>query len=332
MSVVEPGFTMRTSDVSSLRSLMHAARDLVQDISISFSEEGLQISEQACQRNLFMFAMFRANRFEYFKATGRGQVCFCPKYMYDMLVNRQQRDVLEWSFGPDAIDTLGKKDLDTLDKKAKEEYKNDKKQCKRGNHMLMRILQDGEELTVWKIWVPLVHRTQEIYESPTTDVDYVLLFDTAQISNIISGFKEFEKDFRENWLRITCTPHQVQFEMEQGCIVGRMRWTLKTFRPSVASTDETQADPNASPISHEYRLAYLQNIIKCFSINRGSGFMYVKRGFPLVIEVKVGTLGELRLALMFRADEYDSEDDYASDTQQQGHEEEAPAGAPGVQV
>lgn len=313
-------FTMRTSDVSSLRSLMHAARDLVQEIRICFSEEGLQISEQACQDNLFMFAMFRAEKFEYFRATGKGQVCFRPKFMCDFLTNRQQRDVLEWSFGtaPPGVKTTSKH--------------------QRPDRMLMRILQDGEELSVWEVWVPLVQRSTEIYESPTTDVDYILLFDTAQISNIISGFREFDRDFLENWLRITCTPHDVLFQMEGGTAVGRMRWKLLTMRPDSSgsnslsgsgSSSSSSAESESSDkgngndsgsytdaISNEYRLAHLQNIVKCFSINRGSVFMYVKRDFPLVFEVKVGTLGELRLALMFRLDQDDS-DLYAAAAQAQ---------------
>ena len=41
-------------------------------------------------------------------------------------------------------------------------------------------------------------------------------------------------------------------------------------------------------------------MLKCFSITKGGIFMYVSKDYPLVFEVKVGSLGELKAALMFK--------------------------------
>mmetsp|Transcript_18506 Transcript_18506/g.32824 ORF Transcript_18506/g.32824 Transcript_18506/m.32824 type:complete len:292 (-) Transcript_18506:21-896(-) len=277
---------LKTPDVQSVSSLMYAAIDLVQRVHVAFDAGGLRISEEACQGNMFMFASLRAENFEEYTCKGAGVLCFNPEHLYRVLSNRQQRDVMTWTY-------------------------------KAPRRALVINVQSDDDGTLHEYTIPLENDLGESFEAPSIEVDYVLLFDTAQISNIVNGFGEFDNDFAENWLRVTCTPQSIQFDMAHGCMINKMQYVLHTMRPTSdpATTSKkrrTQA-PHADTsvtrtvrqedIVQEYRLAYLQNMVKCFSINRGSVFMYIKRDFPLVFEIKVGVLGELRLALMFRSNE-----------------------------
>jgi hypothetical protein len=63
----------------------------------------------------------------------------------------------------------------------------------------------------------------------------------------------------------------------------------------------------ASCVRAQYNLVYLTRLQKCFSTNSGVVYLYVKKGYPLVFDVKIGTLGSLRAVLMFRNE--DEEDD-----------------------
>ena len=60
-------------------------------------------------------------------------------------------------------------------------------------------------------------------------------------------------------------------------------------------------------VCHEYYIMDLHRLQKCFAINRGYILMYIKKDFPLVLEIKVGTLGVLRAVLMYRQDGFDEE-------------------------
>ena len=60
-------------------------------------------------------------------------------------------------------------------------------------------------------------------------------------------------------------------------------------------------------VTHEYYITDLHLLQKCFAINHGYIMMYIKEEFPLVIEIKVGTLGVLRAVLMYRQSGFDDD-------------------------
>lgn len=286
------GFKFKTGDVAAICDLMYGLRDLVQTVRFHVTEEGIKIGEDACMENLFLFANFRAERFTEFECSGECTICFYPEYMHKILNSHQQRDVMMCEYS-------SKKDR------------------------VVRITKypHGEESCVETYEIPLLLANPSQYVAPKRKVDYLLAFNSGMLSTILTGFNSLEKDFDQNLITINCTPNYVQFVMEHGCMINHAKFTLYTSRESRENdhppAKKTRRNKNQTPdpnqellenvervedqqaISHKYKLQYLHHMLKCFSITKGGIFMYVSKDYPLVFEVKVGALGELKAALMF---------------------------------
>ncbi len=280
-------FKFQTGDVAAMCNFMYGLRDLVKTVRFHVTPKGIKIGEAACQDNLFLFANFLAERFTMFECQGESTICFYPEHMHKVLNNHQQRDVMTCQFSSANEEVL----------------------------MITKVPQ-GDERLIEEYAIPLLAGEPDEYESPHREVDYLLAFNSGILSTILTGLNSLEKEFEDNWINITCTPEQVSFSMEGGCMIGHARFTLKTSvnsdeppqkrarrnnkSASDENLDEVDIAADQQEITHQYRLQYLHQMLKCFSITKGGIFMYVSKDYPLVFEVKVGILGELKAALMFR--------------------------------
>ena len=279
-------FKFQTGDVAAMCNFMYGLRDLVKQVRFHVTPKGIKIGEAACQDNLFLFASFLAERFTLFECTGETTICFYPEHMHRVLNNHQQRDVM------------------TCEYSSKKETK-----------LIITKMPHGDEHMVESYEIPLLAGEPDEYESPHREVDYLLAFNSGILSGILTGLNSLEKEFEDNWMTITCTPKKVQFSMEGGCMIGHAKFTLftsvnndeppqKRARRNKSGAEESLEDvelvSEQKEIVHQYRLQYLHQMLKCFSITKGGIFMYVSEDYPLVFEVKVGSLGELKAALMFR--------------------------------
>lgn len=286
-------FLFQTGDVAAICDLMYGLRDLVETVRFNVTEEGINIGETACQDNLFLFARFLAERFTKFKCVGETTISFYPEHLHKVLNNHQQRDVMVCEF--------------TSKKEAR---------------LLITKYPHGDDTTVEEYEIPLLAEEPMLFSSPKREVDYLLAFNSGILSTILSGLNSIEKDFEHNWVTIHCTPDQVRFSMDHGCMIGKAQFTLLTNRGDAAkpttaatTTGQQQVQTEAAgteemdavervevqtEVSHQYRLQFLHQMLKCFSITKGGIFMYVSKDYPLVFEIKVGSLGELKAALMFR--------------------------------
>lgn len=297
-------FYMKTPDVGAMASLMYAMSGLVKALRIYISDEGMSISEGVARDNMFLFVKFRKSQFEEFKNDGECVVCFDPMDMYQCIRGHQQRDVMYWEF--------------------------DRKSPKK---LTIGLLRNGGDLHTFKCSITLFGCVSQVYTAPPEEVDYVLAFDTGVVVKIVSTLFEMRKSFDNMWIAIDCCKESVTFSKNGGHMMPRVSFQLKT---GIVAGDEegddgagekkrrrkNKQDQSGSIIDtdcvrkieqkrviHEYHLMDLHRLQKCFAINHGYVLMYIKEDFPLVLEIKVGTLGVLRAVLMHRQPDCDDEEE-----------------------
>jgi hypothetical protein len=287
-------FTFSTTDVS-MTALMHAME--TQTIRWFVSPAGLEISECILSDQITYYANMPAKNFgTSFKCSGPVCIAFNPKSMYLLLKSHQQRDVCTWTFDP-----------------------------KKPTELTISVHSQGVTDVVHHKTLPLHVVDVERYDAEPMDVQYLLAFDSGEIPGVIHAFINIDKF--AHWVRIETTPEHITFIHESCSVNARITYRtmgkdnavetkpLKgsedTQHRSVAgdndynefvkdTLDEQMVDAKAGDkVSHLYDLWYFQQIIKCFSISRGAVLVFVRYNKPLVFEIKVGTLGKLRVAVLF---------------------------------
>lgn len=275
----------RTSDVGALCSLMYALQDLKKVVRFYFDVDGIEIKEGACRGDLCIYAKFDASRFSSYKSNGPGMICFLPKYLYIVLSSHNQRDEVFFSF----------------------DHKDD-------STLFVQVLRDGNEEVVQEYHLPLLLTDEEPDESALDNVDYLLAFDTTTITGIFSCLIGNEKEFNDDWVRLTCEPKKVTFLMQDGISISHARFTLFTDqgkqinvkrhrRNKKENGENSRVETSLTRSVHQntvnvhFRLQHIHQMLKCFSINRGSIVVYVKEDSPIMFEISVGMLGKLRLTL-----------------------------------
>lgn len=276
-------FRFQTNNVSAICGLMFGLQELVETARFQIDEKGIALSEAACQDNLYLYANFQRDRFITFEVSEPITICFVPKHIYKILnTSTKTWELTEWSYNKKKADTL----------------------------VISRVSGDHEE--TFEIRLP--KDDGDIYKAPKRLVNYLLLLNSGMFVNMISNLYSISKEFKDNWLTIKCTPQCVQFYIEHGFTIGHARITLLTDIPNEQSNttrrskktnepvveEDLEIDDKNQEVKHEYRLQYLYQMINCFSLTNGSILMYVSKDYPIVFEIKVGTLGILKATLMFR--------------------------------
>ena len=290
-------FFMKTSDVAALSSMMYAMSGLTKALRVYVSKEGMSISEGVSRDNMFLFAKFLSSQFEEFTCEGDCVICFDPGHLYQCIRGHQQRDVLHLEFNK-----------------------------KKPRKLIVGITRYGGDSQL-EYEIDLFGCIREVYTAPPEEVDYFLAFDVGVIVNIISELYELRKDFPDNWVTIDCGTRSVVFSKMNGCMITKVRIERKTAETpdDDESTEKKRRRKNKSEgdalmvesdcirkgeqkhVCHEYYIMDLHRLQKCFAINRGYIVMYIKENFPLVFEIKVGTLGRLRAVLMYRQDGFEED-------------------------
>jgi len=289
MATKHKSFKFQTGDVAAICNLMYGLRDLVKTVRFHITDKGIKIGETACQDNLFLFANFMADRFNSYECKGgECTICFYPEHLHKVLNNHQQRDVMTCEYS-----------------------------SKKETRLKITKFPHGDDSLVETYEIPLLLASPDEYNAPHREVDYLLAFNSGILSTILTGLNSLEKDFESNWLTVTCTPRYIQFAMSGGCMISHAKFTLHTSvndemppqkkarrnkgnENDTSNIDDVDIVLEQKEISHQYRLQYMHQMLKCFSITKGGIFMYVSEDYPLVFEIKVGSIGELKAALMFR--------------------------------
>lgn len=310
-----PGFFFKTSDVAALCNMMYALRDLINDVRFVVSKSGIKVGETACADNMFLFAKFMAKHFTFFECTPPAKrsvandeeedsnpdsiiIAFDPRELYKILRNNQQRDTMIWIY-------------------------NDTKRNSAGCGMLSVIKYPHEDGSMESRYdMNLLDLKANSYEAPKEVINYMLVFDPTTLNATINGLNSLGAEF-DDWVTISCNKDQIQFVMEQGDRVDRARYCFKTklqdcpsSKPrrnrnktnSTYTSDEVNISNDEPDIVRKYRLKYLHQLVKCFSITDDGIIMYVFKEYPLIFEVKIGDIGHLRCALLYKSEDDDDDE------------------------
>lgn len=312
------GFFFKTSDVAAVCDLMYGFRDLVNEVCLVVTKQGIKIGESACADNLFLFANFPSKHFTHFccnphtkegsdgKKKGEGGwedeededkivIALEPRKVHSLLGNNQQRDTMVWLYDENKPDNLT---------------------------ILRYPHENGSSENRYEL--KLLHLTETGFRAPRETIDYMLVLNSATMTKIVNGLTSFSHEFDNDWVTIECSQDKVQFSMTNGCLISHAIFTLITksgesepvkFKRSRTkdvqntSDDDFEIGVEEPVISRKYRLVHLNQLLKCFSITRNGILLYIFKDYPIIFEIKIGGLGELRAALLFKAEDEEGGDD-----------------------
>ena len=293
-------FSFATTDVS-MTALMNAMHG--DTVRWFVSSKGVEMSEHVSD-SVTYYAHLPATGKGFgitYKCTGPVCIAFNPHHMYIILKSHQQGDVCKWEFDARTPRFL----LITIDCQGM-----------------------GQAIHQWKL--PLQTVDTEWYDAEPMEIEYFLAFESSDLSAVIQTFANIDKSARAVQIRVG--PESIEFRHCTMTIRSSIMFNTATQQggPSIAEKQsggtETPQEEGGGVMSvavdneivkggkvrstgriveHTYDLWQLQQILKCFSISRGAVLMFVRKDCPLIMEIKVGTLGKLRVGVLFTMDEYD---------------------------
>lgn len=307
-----PGFFFKTSDVAAMCNIVYALRDLLENMRFMVSKGGIKMGETACADNMFLFAKFKEKHFTFFECTppppdnvdkdgddngepGKITISFEPSDVYKVLRSNQQRDTMVWLYDASK---------------------------KRGNNTLTIIKYTSEAGTMESRYeLPLLDLEPTSYEAPKEVINYVLMFDPTTINTIINVLADISTDNNSDYVKIRCDSKGIEFSVDNTHIVTHAGFKLKTSiqddstcKPrrnrnktnSVCNKEDVSISDEKPVVQRLYKLSHLRNLVKCFSITDDGIIVYIFKEYPLIFEVKIGDIGHLRVALLYK-DEDDDE-------------------------
>lgn len=306
-----PGFFFKTSDVAAMCNIMYALRDLVENMRFMVSKGGIKMGETACADNMFLFAKFKEKHFTFFECTPLSPdnvdkdggdndeskkitISFEPSDVYKVLRSNQQRDTMVWLY--DA--------------------------SKKRDNTLVIIKYTSEAGTMESRYeLPLLNLEPTSYEAPKEIINYVLMFDPTTINTIINVLADISTDNNSDYVKIRCDSNGIEFSVDDTHIVTHAGFKLKTSiqddsscKPrrnrnktnSMCNKEDVSISDEKPVVQRLYKLSHLRNLVKCFSITDDGIIVYIFKEYPLIFEVKIGDIGHLRIALLYK-DEDDDE-------------------------
>lgn len=257
----QSSFTCTTVDVSAIFTLMYGLGDLMTKLHLLFTPQGVRLSEFANDYQINLSSFWFKDNFEYYECPQPVTICFHPVNMYTILSSHHQRDTMTWTFNH-----------------------------KKPQYLQVKINAHGENKVVRTFEIKLYRSTMEITDAHIHEVGYALGFNTTILTSIISNLDTFEVEPPQ--VHIKCDASDMSFmTVDNNSIVRQARIRLRI--------SNTQNKNRAPPIYQTFSLKILTSLLKCFSINKGFVMLYLARNYPLKFGIKVGTLGELNIAVMF---------------------------------
>jgi hypothetical protein len=140
--LAENDFFFTTPDISALGNLFYAMTDIVKQMCIRVSKEGVRVSERVSCDNLFILVNLPAANFEKFECEGDSIICFEPQMLYQCLRDAGAKDVAYFKFD------------------------------KRKNfRLLVGIWRNGNSHSLTEYRVPLLRCTDRVYSSPAQEME-----------------------------------------------------------------------------------------------------------------------------------------------------------------
>lgn len=338
-------FHLETSDVSAMSSFMYAMSDLVGEVRLHVTKDQIHVSERIARDNIFVSLTMKSSVFDKYECSGSIVFCFQPKVMYQYISRHQSNYMMIWDLEPGPVSQREKKrmrldaDIDPDALGSNDHFAKKSSTNYFLSVTIKSITNDDESgsCDTFQYFVPLLRSYKQRYKSPEMKMDYLLAIDSNMLTNdILATFSSLQREIMSRYVTIECTPEKISFEMvgTPGSTVSHAKFSSiiahKNAKPMSSQKRNRRNKKNTNDnnsvttgideslerkqiqsdcVSAQYNLVYLTRLQKCFSTNSGVVYLYVKEGFPLLFDIKVGTLGSLRAVLMFRNEDEDDEYD-----------------------
>lgn len=269
-------FSFSITDMNFFK-FIKSIQDRAHSLRFFVSPWGVEISECINDNRVSVYASMRAKVFgATYYCTGPVAVAFSPVNLNRFLKSQQQRDRVTFSFNH-----------------------------KKPNTMKIEIMSQGEEDHVFRFDMPLHLVNLERYDATAMQVKYFMKFDDqSTLKTFLSGVAGLDSTNRR--IMIKASSEDVSFYHTNDIV--KLRCTVSRKR-EIVPEDST----SMSRVSQEFKIDDFEQVLKCLVVTSGCIIMYMSPDRPLVFEVKIGTLGTLRIALLFLEPEPGPEEDSGSD-------------------
>ncbi len=278
------GFRLRSGDAGALATLMYSLGDLSKTLALRFDANGLEAQEKVCQDCVLLSIRLPGDKLRQYSAVGKGGILLRPDDLYLVLSQAGQRDEIEIEYD-DAQEALLRVNLCREDEKD---------------------VTQAYELKLLKF------TPRDLWEAPKMCMDFVLAVSTSYMTNTFSRLLSFGTS---EMVYLNCDRDKLTLSVKGDHLISKAAFTVFTGpcsdeRAIQRSRKRGDAKGTCGPDgdfsrsvrqeSVEYRVLsrHLRSLIKAFGINRGSTFVYLRKNYPLVFELHVGTLGTLSLTVL----------------------------------
>lgn len=274
----EPHFELETRDVTAMASLMYAMKELVRDVRIYATTEGIRISECTSINNIMVTINMPKRVFESFSCSGDLVLSFIPERMYKCLSRHTKNTSMTWRLEAEP-----------------------RRRGSTARHYFLAVSLRSEsdiEATDFEYVVPLLAAEEEAFSATSTSIDYMVAMDTTVlVNNIIDTFVGMENQVNAEYVTIKCSPTSISFEMEGGGAAA-----ITSARCRISLRDPGGAPPaTAAEVVGQFSLKHLDSLKKAMAINKGYIFLCLRNNYPLIFKIAAGTLGDVYITLMYRA-------------------------------
>lgn len=276
------GFELRSGDTGALATLMYSLGDLTKTLALRFDEKGIESQEKVCQDCVLLSARLHAEKFRKWRSWGSGGILLKPDELYIILSQAGQRDEIEICYD-DEKESLLRVQIFREDE--------DMEQCYE-----LRLLQ---------------YSGRDMFEAPRISMDYVLAVSTAYLTNTFTRLLSFGTS---EVMVFNCDRERLTFSVRGDHLISSAAFTVftgpctderalqRTRRRGELKGSSVDAEFTRSikQESVEYRvlLRHIRSLGKTFGINRGSTLVYLRKDYPLIFELQIGTLGTLSITLL----------------------------------
>ncbi len=316
-------FYMKIMDIPAMSQLMYAMCELVGDLRLLATPNGLRLNESMASNNLFVFLEMKASVFEEYHCEKEVVLCFEPSHMYDCISRHTTKPMtMTWTLHrPHKHKKKGQSGEDYPESTSDRYYYNN-------FQLIVRVEgDDPDSLHSYEYTIPLLKSFKQIYKAKPRRVDYNFALNTPTMRDILTTFSDLQNNIETNWVDLQCLPGDennkghIRFAMmgTSGSTVTRATYTIKTtkskslmpakMRPvrkrkhdnDFQGVHETDIERKLvqNPIQVQFHFDYLYLLKRCFAMNSGFMSIYLEKDFPIVFEVKVGTLGDFYAVLMY---------------------------------
>lgn len=279
-------FNLRTNAVAAFTKLIYAAKDNNKFLRIGFNQEGIFMSELACDGAAWVYTsitgkLVRALEGSY-ECKGPGLICVQAESIWKILLKQGSEDEFELKYDHKAK----KKRFPFLD----------------GSYQVLKVVVHRPQTNCTSEYeLPVLNGDRSMYSSETEDI----FFFSAIQADLLNTFVNVNTgESIETQVEISVSDYMVQIEKAEGSDQGNLknaRLTALTVKGKQEEVDIHKRHVFPDTVQKRFFLSHINEISKFLSINpNGMIRMYMKKDpeeYPIIFEVKIGGIGQVVVAI-----------------------------------